>query len=284
MASIVAIANITSDSFASDGLVFQPNWPETLAARAVRWSEVGIGRLDLGAEWSRPGSKPIGEAEELDRICTAVEAVVGEAEIGISVDTRRSRVADAACQAGATMVNDVSGLMYDPAIADVVARHDAKLVIMHNSATASDVETDPRLGSRFVRESDADVVREVIDGLRGSIDRARAAGLDQEQIIIDPGLGFGQSQTDNLRIVGTLNALRSEISHPVYVGPSRRSFIGRELDLPVAERLSGTLAVTALAGCLARGGLRPGPRSRGSSSSGPHGRRRFPCEPGTIGR
>lgn len=247
---VVAIANITSDSFAGDGLVFQPNWPETLAARAVGWSRVGIRWLDLGAESSRPGSKPIGEAEELDRICTAVEAVADNAEIGISVDTRRSGVAEAACQAGATMVNDVSGLTYDPALADVAARHDAKLVIMHNSATASDVETDPRLGSRFVRDSGIDVVREVIDGLRASIDRARAAGLDREQIIIDPGLGFGKSHTDNLRIVGTLNALRSEVAHPVYIGPSRKSFIGWELDLPVAERLSGTLAITALAAWL----------------------------------
>lgn len=247
MTEVVAIANITSDSFAGDGLVFQSNWPATLAARAVAWSSVGIRWLDIGAESSRPGSAPIGEAEELDRICTAVEAVVSNADIGISVDTRRSGVADAACQAGAIMVNDVSGLTYDPAISDVAARHHAKLVIMHNSATTSEVETDPRLGSRFVRESGADAVREVIEGLRGSIDRARAAGLDREHIIIDPGLGFGKSHVDNLRIVGTLNVLRSEVAHPVFIGPSRKSFIGWELDLPVAERLSGTLAVTALA-------------------------------------
>lgn len=250
MTEVVAIANITSDSFAGDGLVHQSDWPEILAARAVRWSKIGIRWLDLGAESSRPGSNPIGEAEELDRICTAIEAVVNNAEIAISVDTRRSRVAEAACQAGATMVNDVSGLTYDPAIADVAARHDARLVIMHNSAVVSDVETDPRLGSRFVRNSADDAVREVVDGLRGSIERARTAGLDREQIIIDPGLGFGKSQRDNLRIVGMLNALRSEVSHPVFIGPSRKSFIGWELDLPVAERLPGTLAVTALAAWL----------------------------------
>lgn len=250
MTEVVAIANITSDSFAGDGLVLRSNWPETLAARAARWSSVGVRWLDIGAESSRPGSTPIGEAEELDRICAAVEAVVAETEIGVSVDTRRSSVADAACRAGATMVNDVTGLTYDPAIVDVAARHGAKLVIMHNSADGSGLETDPLLGSRFVRESDGDIVRQVVDGLQDGIERARAAGLDREQIIVDPGIGFGKSQHDNLRIVGTLHELRAQVSHPVFVGPSRKSFIGWELDLPVAERLAGTLAVTSLAAWL----------------------------------
>jgi dihydropteroate synthase len=224
----MGILNVTPDSFSGDGLLE----PRLLVARARAMEEEGADLIDVGAEstrpqtWSGPG---LSLEEELERLMPVLEALVPALAVPVSVDTYKAAVAEAALDAGAAMVNDVFGLKRDPRMASVVARAGIPVVLMHNGA-GLEIEA---------------VMTDVDRGLRQSMDLARAAGVAADRVILDPGLGFGKTTDQNLEIVRRLGELRS-LGRPLLVGPSRKSFIGKTLDLPADRRLEGTAAAVAL--------------------------------------
>lgn len=245
---VMGIINVTPDSFSGDGLLGSGT-AETVgrAVKQAREFEVaGADIIDIGGESTRPGSRPVSAEEEKARILPLVEAIRRAVRIPISIDTYRAEVAAAALAAGAEWVNDVWGLRMDPDMAGLVADTGCPVVIMHNRSRPKDVAQQDRLGGRYVGIHYEDLLADVIRELRENV----AVGLDQgvkpDQIIIDPGIGFGKSVLQNLRLIDQLSALRV-LDYPLLVGPSRKSFIGYTLDLPPEERVEGTAATVAIA-------------------------------------
>jgi dihydropteroate synthase len=227
---IVGVLNVTPDSFSDGGRFFVES---AAIEHAMRLAEEGADIIDIGGESTRPGSDSVPVDEELRRVIPVIEALVAKTKIPISIDTYKSTVAKRALEAGATIVNDISGLTSDPEMVDVAANHDASVIIMHMKGTPKTMQVDPEYD---------DVVEEVKTFLQ---EQARVA-LDHgiSQIIIDPGIGFGKKLEHNLEIFGRLEEL-AEIGYPLMVGPSRKSFIGTILNLPVDSRLEGTAAAVA---------------------------------------
>ncbi len=193
--------------------------------------EEGADLLDVGGESTRPGHVPISANEEIARTEEVVRRLSKESGIPVSIDTYKIDVAEAAVAAGATIVNDVWGLARTPALAELAARHDCALVVMHNQDGT---------------EYPGDVIAEVKRFLRASVDEAVAAGVPRERILIDPGIGFGKTADQNWEIMRRLEELR-QLGQPVLVGTSRKSFIGKLLDLPVTDRVEGTAATVTAA-------------------------------------
>jgi dihydropteroate synthase len=207
---------------------------------------LGADILDIGGESTRPGSQPVPVEEELRRVLPAIRAIAAQfPEAIISIDTCKAAVAQEALQAGAHIVNDVWGLRADPGLAGVVARHGAALVLMHNRSRPSNVEVRERLGSAYLAAEYQDLLEDVKRDLMGSVALARAAGIPDERIILDPGIGFGKTVAQNLELIHRLDEIRA-LGFPVLLGPSRKSFIGYTLDLPPDQRLEGTAAAVAL--------------------------------------
>ena len=229
---VMGILNATPDSFSGDGLLVDADPVERAVAAARRMVAEGADLLDIGGESSRPGHEPVDAAEEIARVVPVIAAVVAALpEVPISVDTAKPAVAEAALAAGAHLLNDVWGTAPEVgAIAAVAATAGAPLVLMHNRAEA-----------RYER----DVVAEVLADLRRAIERAVAAGVSETDLIVDPGIGFGKTADHNITVLCHLGAL-SSLGRPVLLGTSRKSTLGRILDLPVEERLEATLATTAL--------------------------------------
>lgn len=225
---VMAILNVTPDSFSGDGLAGIA--PRDIAAAAERAAAEGAHILDLGAESTRPGHHPVPAAEELARLLPVLRTVRERVAVPISIDTSKAAVAEAALAAGADMVNDVRGLLADPDLAVVVARAGVPAVVMH------DVAPDGR----------GDLVTGVIRELSRRLDRALAAGIAWEALIVDPGFGFGKDWRQNLELLRRLGELRV-LGRPVLSGTSRKSTIGRVLGLPPGDRLEGTAATVALA-------------------------------------
>ena len=223
---VMGIVNVTPDSFSGDGMGTDV---AATAELALRFEEEGADFIDVGAESTRPGSSPVSIEQELRRLMPAIEAIHKRVSIPISVDTYKSEVARRALEAGATIINDVWGLKADPAIAAVAAEHGAPLILMHNQKT-----TKYR-----------DLMRDIKASLSRSIAAASEAGVSERQIIIDPGIGFGKTADHNLEVLKKLNEFQS-LGHPVLVGTSRKSTIGRVLDLPIDRRVEGTAATVAL--------------------------------------
>lgn len=243
---VMGIINVTPDSFSGDGLSAGDDMPAQVGAQAARFAAAGADILDVGGESTRPGSLPVTAAEELARVIPAIRAV--RAAVGnnlISVDTYRAGVAAAALDAGADWVNDVWGLRMDPAMAGLVAERGCPVVIMHNRSKPKDVEQEERLGGRYTGVYYDDLLNDVKKELTGQIDIALAAGVRPEQIILDPGIGFGKTVEQNLELVNRLSEIK-KMGYPVLLGPSRKSFIGYALDLPPAQRLEGTAAAVAI--------------------------------------
>jgi len=232
-ARVMGILNLTPDSFSGGSTTLGPGQAVEAAGRMV---EDGADFLDVGGESTRPGAAPVPEDEEIRRIVPVIEAIKRELSVRVSVDTMKARVARLAVEAGADMVNDVSSLS-DPAMASVVRDARVPLVLMHMRGTPRTMQQD----TEYV-----DLLSSVVGFLRKRVDRATAAGVADDKIVVDPGLGFGKSATGNLRILRELPTLRS-VGRPILVGASRKSFIGTTLDLPVGDRLEGSLAVAALA-------------------------------------
>jgi dihydropteroate synthase len=227
---LMGILNVTPDSFSGDGLLASSAPVEAAVAQARRMIAEGADLLDIGGESTRPGHTPVGLEEELERVIPVIRAV-REAlpEAVISIDTTKSEVAEAALEAGASLINDIWGVAPRQDLARVAALRQVPLIVMHN-----------RREARY-----DDVVREVVSDLQAALEGAVAAGVERDQLIVDPGIGFGKTAEHNLLLLRELAALR-ELGRPILLGTSRKSTIGRILDLPPEERLEGTLATTAL--------------------------------------
>ena len=235
---VMGVLNVTPDSFSDGGEYEQP---KLAIEHALAMEKAGADLLDIGGESTRPGSEEIPASEELDRILPVLEGLRGRLEIPISVDTRRSTVAELAIRAGAEIINDVSGLRSDTQIAEVAAKYGVALVLMHMRGEPGTMQRGP-----FAR----DVMKDVARGLRASVAKAREAGVAKSQIILDPGIGFGKSHSQNYELLQKLPQLAS-LGYPLLVGSSRKGFLGATLardgkPAPAEERIWGTAAaVTA---------------------------------------
>ncbi len=237
---VMGIINVTPDSFSDGGELFDT---EQAVAAGVRMAEEGADLLDIGGESTRPGADALSEAEERRRVLPVIEALAQRVSIPISVDTYKAAVADAALSAGAVMVNDVSGLRYDPELGGVVARRGASLVLMHTRGRSRDM---------YRQASYHDVVAEVLDELRESLAFAIGAGVPKDRMLVDPGLGFAKEAAHSYEALARLDEF-SELGRPILVGPSRKSFLGKAVGRVIApgERdwaTSGAVAAAVLAG------------------------------------
>ena len=223
---VMGIVNVTPDSFSGDGL--SGNVLASLE-QAKRFVQDGADIIDVGGESTRPGSASIDADEELRRVIPVIEALTREISVPISVDTYRAEVAKRAVEAGAHMINDVWGLKKDPNMAEVASSLDVPVIITQNQR-----------GSSYV-----DLIPDLIADLKSSIDMVLNTGVKMENIILDPGVGFGKTVEQNLEIVRRLADLK-ELKCPILLGTSRKSFIGYTLDLPVEQRLEGTAATVAI--------------------------------------
>ena len=244
---VMGILNITPDSFSGDGLLAGQTQDPVAAAldQAGRFVQAGADLLDVGGESTRPGAQPVSEAEELERVLPVVKALAGRFDVTLSVDTYRASVAEAALAAGADLINDVWGLHADPALAGVVARSGAPVILMHNRSSWAQAQIKEKLGGRYVGVPYTDLLADVCQDLLESVDVARRAGIPDEKIILDPGIGFGKTVEQNLELLDRLAEIR-ELGYPVLLGPSRKSFIGYTLDLPPDQRVEGTAAAVAV--------------------------------------
>lgn len=248
---IMGVINVTPDSFAGDGLMAAgDHWVEAAVAQGVRFVQEGADILDVGGESTRPGAAPVSAEEELRRVMPVIRALAAAVNAPISIDTTKAVVAEAALEAGATLVNDVWGLRLDPDLKQVVARRRAPVVLMHNRSRPQDVAREAQLGGRYVGVAYDDLMADIARELKESIALAHAVGIPDDHIIIDPGIGFGKTVAQNLELIDRLGELRG-LGYPLLVGPSRKSFIGYTLNLPPEQRLEGTAAAVAIA--IARG-------------------------------
>jgi dihydropteroate synthase len=242
----MGILNITPDSFSGDGLLSQHDPVNSALEQARQFVNNGAHILDIGGESTRPGSQPISADEELSRVLPVVIALSKEfPEILLSVDTYKAQVAQKVLQAGAHWINDVWGLRADPALAEVIARHQAHVVLMHNRSKPGSVEISDQLVGHYIGSHYVDLLAEVKSELMASVALARKAGIPDERIILDPGIGFGKTIAQNLVLVNRLDEICG-LGFPVLLGVSRKSFIGYTLDLPPQERLEGSLAANAV--------------------------------------
>jgi dihydropteroate synthase len=230
----MAVLNLTPDSF-SDGGRFQD--VDHAVTHALEMIHEGADIIDIGGESSRPGSEPIPLEEELRRVTSVLGKLAKRASVPISIDTTKSEVARRCLDLGASIVNDISALRDDPAMADVVKEFGAGVILMHMQGTPATMQINP---------SYTDVVEEVYDFLRVRTEAAVNRGIDPDRIAIDPGLGFGKRLEDNLTLLGQLETF-SALGRPVVVGPSRKGFLGSLLQRPVLEREWGTAAAVAVA-------------------------------------
>ncbi len=229
---MMGILNVTPDSFSDGG-----RYADTAAAlrRAEEMIREGADIIDIGGESTRPGSVPVDAAEEMRRVLPVIGAIRKKYDVPISLDTYHAQTAEAGLDAGADLINDIHGLA-DPAMARVSAERHAAVCLMHDRDMSGA----------------SDLIREMREDLRAIRERALAAGIDEEQILLDPGVGFGKDREQNLQILARLSEFQG-LGAPVLLGASRKSVIGRTLGLPENERLEGTLATTAAAvwaGCL----------------------------------
>jgi dihydropteroate synthase/2-amino-4-hydroxy-6-hydroxymethyldihydropteridine diphosphokinase len=243
---VMGIINVTPDSFSGDGLSNQDEWIKKARDQAISFVDHGADILDVGGESTRPGSSPISAEEEMRRIVPVITAIRRLVNVPISIDTYRATVAKAALTAGADWINDVWGLRMDQEMAAFVGKRGCPIVIMHNRSKPKDVEQETRLGGRYVGVKYDDLISDIRQELQGSIDIALNQGVDKNRIILDPGLGFGKTVKQNLRLLDRLDSLK-DLGFPLLVGPSRKSFIGFSLNLPPDERVEGTAATVAIA-------------------------------------
>jgi dihydropteroate synthase len=229
---VMGVLNVTPDSFSDGGRHFDP---EFAVAAGIRMVADGADILDVGGESTRPGSEEVPAAEEIDRVVPVIKRLAAEVDAPVSIDTRKHEVAEAALDAGADIVNDVSAGEHDPAMLDVVRTSGAGFVLMH-------MRGEPNTMTELVDYQD--VVGEVKEYLRGRIDAAVDAGIGWETLAVDPGLGFAKTTPQSLLLMKE-TATFLDLGRPLLVGPSRKSFIGHVLDTEVTERLEGTAGAVA---------------------------------------
>ncbi|MEM7111503.1 MAG: dihydropteroate synthase [Chloroflexota bacterium] len=245
---VMGILNVTPDSFSGDGLVGRVGNPlyKTAVAQALQFVAAGVDILDIGGQSTRPGSKPVSAEEEAARVVPIIKAVREAVDVLISVDTYHASVAKAALAVGADWVNDVWGLWYDPKMVEVVAEADCPVVIMHNRMLPKSMAEIVRLNGRSLGKVYNDSLADVVAGLQARIDLAVANGVAPENIIIDPGIGFGTTRRQNLRLINNLHYFK-QLGYPILLGTSRKGFIGNYLGgLPADDRVEGTAATVAI--------------------------------------
>lgn len=230
---IMGILNVTPDSFSDGGLYLDT---DKAVERSFEIEKEGADMIDIGGESTRPGALPLSPEEELSRVIPVIEKLKSRLRIPISIDTYKAEVAREAIKAGASIINDISGLRFDPEMATVAAEYDVPVVIMHIKGTPRDMQINPVY---------QDLIGEILHFLEEGISIALKAGVDDDMIIIDPGIGFGKTFEHNLEIINRLDKFRS-LGMPILLGPSRKSFIGKILDLPPGDRLEGTAAAVAI--------------------------------------
>ncbi len=235
---IMGILNTTPDSFFDGGRYADP---KAAIERGLALEADGADMIDVGGESTRPGAEPVSEADEMARVVPVIEGLARDLQIPISVDTYKAAVAEAAIQAGATMVNDVSALQMDPHMAEVVAHYQVPVILMHMKGRPRDMQKNPTYD---------DLMDELILFFEERLQYAESVGIRSDRIIVDPGIGFGKRLWDNYEILQRLPEFRC-LGCPILVGPSRKSFIGQVLNLKPDERLEGTAA--AVAACAALG-------------------------------
>jgi dihydropteroate synthase len=241
----MGIINVTPDSFSGDGLL-EAEFIPRVVAQAQQFIVDGADVLDIGGESTRPGSVPVTADEEMGRVIPAIRAIREDNRtVTISIDTYRADVAEAALAAGADWVNDVWGLRMDPDMAGLVAAAGCPVIVMHNRSKPKDVAQGERLGGRYIGIHYSDLVGDIHRELEDQIGLALNAGVAEEQIIIDPGIGFGKTVEQNLELLDRLGELKS-LRKPILIGPSRKSFIGYTLDLPPEDRVEGSAAAVAI--------------------------------------
>ncbi len=236
-ALVMGILNVTPDSF-SDGGSFSSL--DAAVARAAEMFLDGADIIDVGGESTRPGSVRVSEAEEIDRVAPVIEAIVKAVDVPVSIDTSKAAVAKAALGAGAEIINDISGLRWEPEIGNVAAESGAGLVLMHSRGDFETMHSQEPVG---------DIFRDVEQDLRRAEDAALTLGVRPEQISLDIGIGFGKTPVQNLELIANLDRLVGEFAaFPILVGASRKSFIGKILgEIPANERLSGSIACAVIA-------------------------------------
>jgi len=233
---VMGIVNVTPDSFSDGGKYFST---EAAVEHGLKLVEEGADFLDVGGESTRPGSEPVSIEEEINRTIPVIEQLAQRTTIPISIDTYKSEVARTALQVGATVVNDISGGTFEPHLVDVIAENQASVVLMHIQGNPKTMQQNPQYEN---------VTTDVAKFLSRQAQKAKEAGI--QQIIVDPGIGFGKTFEHNIQLLRELSIFR-EIGYPVLVGPSRKSFIGTILNLPPAERVEGTAAAVAV--CILNG-------------------------------
>lgn len=231
---LMAVLNVTPDSFSGDGV---GNQLDAALSQGRRLVQDGADILDVGGESTRPGALPVSLDEELGRVLPVIERLAAEVSVPISVDTYKPAVAEAALARGACIVNDITGLHASPEMAEIAARHGAAVVAMHMQGTPRDMQDNPTY---------VDLLGEIAAYLDRSIQIGKEAGLTREQIVVDPGIGFGKTVQHNLELIRRLSVLR-RLGQPLLIGVSRKGFIGRILGgLPPSQRVEGTAAAVAL--------------------------------------
>lgn len=251
---VMGILNVTPDSFSGDGLLalIEAEDPmQPMLDQARRFLAAGCDILDVGGESTRPGSRPVDAFAEKKRVVPAIRSLARIfPDTLISVDTYKAEVAEAAINAGAHIINDVWALRGDPDLAPLAAKQNVPVVLMHNRSDPASVEVKERLGNAYTGSEYDNLLEDVKRELMDSVDIARRAGIPDERIILDPGIGFGKTVDHNLELIRRLDEIRA-LGFPVLLGPSRKSFIGYTLDLPPTQRVEGTAAAVAVG--IARG-------------------------------
>lgn len=249
---IMGIINVTPDSFSGDGLLANPeedageaDYIRMAVSQARRFVEAGVDFLDIGGESTRPGALQASLEEELVRVIPTIGAIANEFDTLISVDTYKAPVAEAALQSGAKIINDIWGFHADPDLAGVAAKYHVPVILMHNRSSWVHAEVREKLGGRYVGIPYDNLIEDVCRELMESVQLAHQAGIPDEQIILDPGIGFGKTVEQNLELLDRLEEIRF-LGYPILCGSSRKSFIGYTLDLPTDQRLEGSLAAAAV--------------------------------------
>ncbi|MBW1785437.1 MAG: dihydropteroate synthase [Deltaproteobacteria bacterium] len=234
----MGVLNVTPDSFSDGGRYFQT---EAAVRQGIRMVREGAHIIDVGGESTRPFSEAVSSREEMERVIPVIKALSRKIDRPISIDTTKADVAEAALDAGAAIVNDISALRFDARLAAVAAGAGVPVVLMHMKGTPGDMQKNPGYGN---------LISEIIDFLGEAKGRAAAAGVREDLIVLDPGIGFGKTFDDNLRIIRGLSAF-SALESPLLLGPSNKAFIGHILDREPHERDTGTMA--AVAACVLNG-------------------------------
>ncbi len=234
---VMAILNITPDSFSDGGERLSI---DDALKRVDKMTAEGADIIDVGGESTRPGSDPVAAEEEIGRVAPVIAAISKRFDTPISIDTTKTEVAEKAVEAGASIINDISGLRFDARIAEIAARHSTGLVLMHSRGGRETLHSQPPID---------DVFADVATDFRRAIGTAHSYGVKDEQIVLDIGIGFGKTLEQNLELIAKLDRLVSEFSEfPILVGASRKSFIGKILgDVPPSERLGGSIAAALIA-------------------------------------